>query len=274
MIWQRVIETLRSRRHLAATRIVQPLLAGAAARLGRMAGVRVTRPLAASPAAWKQQAIEDFRSWLADLPETLPDFEKTDATTCDLYTLLVEFTALRQEIRYQNREQHAAIKAQQDFMAGQREMTALVQKRFEELDRLEENIRQACERRTASFFFDVRDALRRGLAASRRVASSGGFFRRPPRGIEGIVEGYELALRRFDRALSYLDIQPVETIGRPFDPTLMAAVDRRFSPGAGDNEVLEEVAGGFVHRGTVLRSANVIVNKAPSQNPVNDPNNQ
>lgn len=264
MIWQRVIEALGQGRHLAASRIVQPLLATAAVRLGRMAGMRVTRPLAASPAAWKQQAMEDFQSWLAELPEALPDFEKTDASACDLHTLLVEFTALRQEIRYQNREQHAAIKAQQDFMAGQHEMTALVQKRFEGLDRLEENIRQACERRTVSFFFDVRDALRRGLVASRRVASAGGLFRRPPRGIDGIVEGYELALRRFDRALGHLDIQPVETIGRPFDPALMAAVERRSSPGAEDNEVLEEVAGGFLRHGTVLRSAKVIVHKATS----------
>jgi molecular chaperone GrpE len=267
MIWQRVIETLQSGRHLAATRIVHPLLGAAAVRLARMAGMRVTRSPDESPAEWKRQAIENFQSWLADLPEAPPDFEKIDPTAYDLYTLLVEFTALRQEIRYQNREQHTAIKAQQDFMTGQHEMTALFQKRFEGLDRLEENIRQACEKRTASFFFDIRDALRRGLAASRRVASAGGFFRRPPGGIDGIVEGYELALRRFDRALSHLDIEPVETVGRLFDPALMAAVDRRSSPGAGDNEVLEEVAGGFTRHGTVLRIAKVIVNKAPSRPP-------
>ncbi len=264
MIGQRLIKTLAAWRRFAATRIVHPLMAAAAVGLGRMAGMRVTPHRDQSPAQWKIQAVEDFQSWLADLPETLPEHEKTDPTAADLYTLLVEFTALRQEIKYQNRQQHAAIKAQQDFMNGQRELTGLFQKRLEGLDRLEENIRQACEKRTASVFFDVRDALQRGLAASRRVASVKGVFRRPPKGINGIVEGYELALRRFDRALAHLDIQPLETVGRPFDPALMAAVDRRWSPEAAEGDVLEEVVGGFIRHGTVLRSAKVIINKALS----------
>jgi len=125
---------------------------------------------------------------------------------------------------------------------------------------LQENIRRSSEERTAAYFLDLRDALQRGLTASGRVASARSLFRLPPKGIEGIVEGYQLALRRFDRALAHLEIRPVETVGRTFDPALMQAVDRRFEAAMAQDEVLEEVAGGFVRNGQVIRTARVIVN--------------
>ncbi len=260
IIWQKTKDYLTRCRRFAADRVFHPLVTFAAIRLSRMAGIRVRLEDEETPTEWKRDALEDFRTWLADLPESYPEREATETTACDLYTLLVEFIALRQEIKYQNREQHTAIKAQQSFMEGQREMADLFQKRLEGLDKIEESVRRSTERRTASFFLDVRDALQRGLTASSRVASARSFFRRPPEGIAGIVEGYELALRRFNRALSHLDIQPVQTVGRPFDPTLMEAVDRRFQTGAAEEEVLEEVAGGFVRNGQVIRTARVIVN--------------
>ena len=59
---------------------------------------------------WKEKVLEDFTAWLSALPEK-PATEKPmtgDPETmdsCDLFTLLSEFTALKQEIRIQNREQ-------------------------------------------------------------------------------------------------------------------------------------------------------------------------
>ena len=243
-----------------AERLVQPILRRTVVYLGRKTGMTVTRGGVETPAEWKQRALGDFQAWLADLPEELPEADPADMTACDLHTLLAELAALRQEIKYQNRQQHSTTKAQQDFMQDWRDLADLFRKRTEALDRLEENIRQNCEMRTASYFLDVRDALRRGLAACRQAAAATGLFRRPPKGIDGIVEGYEIALRRFDRALSHLEIQALETVGRAFDPALMQAIDRQFKPGAAPDEVIEELAGGFVRNAQVIRTARVIVN--------------
>ena len=48
---------------------------------------------------WKQKALVDFKNWLDDLPDTQPVAEDPHMDACDLYTLLSEFSALRQEIR-------------------------------------------------------------------------------------------------------------------------------------------------------------------------------
>lgn len=52
---------------------------------------------------WKEKVLEDFKAWMTDLPEEMPIDRKVDMDSCDLYTLLMEFTALRQEIKFQIR---------------------------------------------------------------------------------------------------------------------------------------------------------------------------
>ncbi|MEI6262218.1 MAG: hypothetical protein WCR46_20230, partial [Deltaproteobacteria bacterium] len=48
---------------------------------------------------WKEKAFEDFSAWLSSLPEKPVSGESVAMESCDLFTLLSEFTALRQEIR-------------------------------------------------------------------------------------------------------------------------------------------------------------------------------
>ena len=59
---------------------------------------------------WKEAVLADFKTWLADLPDTTVNEQETTPESCDLYTLLSEFSALRQEIKIQNREQNKGIK--------------------------------------------------------------------------------------------------------------------------------------------------------------------
>jgi molecular chaperone GrpE (heat shock protein) len=260
VIFPRISRIFTSCRRWTAERLWRPFLRKSAGALARKAGLALTVRTEPKGAEWKRQALSDFDAWLAEMPEEMPEPAETDMTGCDLYTILTELTALRQEIKFQNREQHNTLKALEPFLNDLQELQGLFRDRTEGLERLEDGIRQSCEIRTASFFLDVRDALNRGLSASREAAAATGFFRRPPRGIEGIVEGYEMALRRFDRALSLAGIQPVPAVGRSFDPALMEAVDRKNDANAAPDVVLEELAGGFVRKGVVLRAAQVIVN--------------
>jgi len=110
-------------------------------------------------------------------------------------------------------------------------------------------------------FLDVRDGLIRGLESAKATAATKRLFIRPPQGIEGIVNGYEMALRRFDRALSYFGISLVDALGRPFDPATMRAVGQGSDLNKKTGIVIEEQVGGFVRRNEVIRTAEVIVNK-------------
>ncbi len=210
---------------------------------------------------WKEKVLEDFQAWMTELPEEMPIDRKVDMDSCDLYTLLMEFTALRQEIKFQNREQNNTLRIQQFFIDSLKETLKLLKDRTSKLEKLEERIRMASEKKAILPFLDIRDGLIRGLKAAKAAAASKRLFVRPPRGIEGIVEGYEMAMRRFDRALTYVGITPVTALGRPFDPATMRAVGQGNDPQKEAGIVIEEQVGGFVRQDEVIRTAEVIVNK-------------
>jgi molecular chaperone GrpE (heat shock protein) len=224
---------------------------------------------------WKQTALKDFKFWLEDLPDAAPPGQQSmTAESCDLYTMLSEFSALRQEIRIQTREQSKTLETLTSFISAYDETKDIFKDRSQALAELEDRIRQASEKRAVLPFLDVRDTLSRGYHSSRALADAckemakakSGFFRSAPKGteeiaqgIEGIVEGYEMAIRRFDRALELADIRIVKTVGHPFDAKTMKAVGKRSEPDTEEGIVVEEHLSGFVRGEEVIRTAEVIV---------------
>jgi molecular chaperone GrpE len=235
--------------------------------LRRSAGylLKITQPdrQDSLPAAeWKQEALSDFSQWLENMPENNSVDDRVEMDGCDLYTMLTEFVALRQEIKLQTREQHKTLKIQESLINDHRQIVTLYQGRIEKIDRLEATVRHSTEKRTVMPFLDIRDALMRGLAAAQIASGARSVFRRPVRGIQGVVEGYQLALRRFDRALAAIDIQTILTVGKSFDPTCMRAVDRRKVSEKSPGTVLEEYVCGFIRGDEVIRPAEVVVNES------------
>jgi len=216
---------------------------------------------------WKVTALEDFRLWLSQIPSEQTPVMTATPDTCDLYTMLAEFTALRQEIRMQNREQHRTVNALNSVKGvtdEYGEIYTLFKEKTTQIAQLEQNIRMNSEKRSAICFFDVRDSLVRGYRASVEMAGRKGFFRRPPKDIHTICEGYDMAISRFDKALSMMDIEPIQTDSTLFNPETMKVVETREVPGIENAMVIETVSGGFVRGREVLRFANVIVAQAPN----------
>lgn len=209
---------------------------------------------------WKQKALDDFSAWLAALP-TIESEGEPGPQACDLYSMLLEFTALRQEIKLQNRQQRTTLRTQEDLFGRFHTIVAQLDERVASLDRIhDQNWRQSVEEAAVIPFLDLRDALVRGLTAARAVAGTRSFWRRSPNSIDAVVAGYEMALRRFDRSLDRLGIRVIETIGRPFDATRMRAVDKRKVANQKPGIVLDVTLGGFIRAGRVLRIAEVVVN--------------
>ena len=210
---------------------------------------------------WKQRALDDFRQWLDTAGEEPPAHGESDAGDCDLRDLFAEFAALRQEIRLQNREQARA--GRELAAAAERYDTAARQaaRCDETLAAFEQRVSRTAEDRCLLQTLEVRDALVRGRDAAVRLRDRPRLFTRPPRGAAGVVEGYELAISRFDRVLSRFDVRPVQTVGRPFDGRVMHAVEARRVGRIDDGVVVEELRSGFVRRDDVLRLADVAVNR-------------
>ena len=218
---------------------------------------------------WKQSVLEDFGRWLDEAVEAAPDSGNDagdrESPECDLRDLFAELAALRQEIRLQNREQSRAGRELAKAVDGYDTATRLIRRREDDLDAFETRIVREAESRCLRSVLEVRDALVRGREAALELRDRTGLFRRPPRGIAGVVEGYELALRRFDRMLSRFGVRRLQTTGHPFDSRIMHALEIRRVERAEDGVVVEELLGGFTRDGEVLRLADVAVNRLDTQ---------
>ncbi len=211
---------------------------------------------------WKAQALEDFKSWLSEIPSDVPASLSVTPDTCDLYTLLSEFTSLKQEIKMQNREQHRTLKAMtqiQSMTDAYQEIMGHFDDKTRQISTLEQNIRKETEKRTAMSFLDIRDSLIRGRNTCVTAASVKGFFRRAPKEMDSIHKGYEMAIRKFDASLALLDIYPMETDGVAFDPMTMKALETKQGTDRDKGTVLETISGGFRRGDDVLIYAQVIV---------------
>ena len=60
-------------------------------------------------------------------------------------------------------------------------------------------------------------------------------------------------------ALQKLGVQPIESVGKAFDPRLHEAVEMVDTAGAKDHEVLDEFQRGYQYKGRLLRPAMVRV---------------
>ena len=210
---------------------------------------------------WRDAALEDFRRWLDRLPGDSPPEDGTGSEECDLHTLFAELAALRQEVRLQSREQGRSArdldKARERYDAG----IEAAQRQMADLSLFEERILKATERRCLLPFLEVRDALLRGRDAATRLAAPRGLWRRVPSGMAEVVDGYGMAVERFDRALDLVGVEVLHPLGERFDADTMHAVHTRRVSGVADQEVVEELRCGFLRSGVVLRFAEVVVNR-------------
>ncbi|MDD9982516.1 MAG: nucleotide exchange factor GrpE, partial [Gammaproteobacteria bacterium] len=182
---------------------------------------------------WKRSALEDFRRWLDELGEDAPDpgddtgDDAGDRASpeCDLHDLFAELAALRQEIRLQNREQSRAGREFANAADRYDAATGLMRRHEEDLAAFEKRIAREAENRCLRSVLEVRDALVRGREAATALRERPGLFRRPPRGVAAVVEGYEMALRRFDRMLARFGVRRLPATGHPFDSRTMHAME-------------------------------------------------
>ncbi len=226
---------------------------------------------------WKTRALADFSDWLNSLdqapPEALPQdpVDQKEATIApalqdtgipggpDLYTLLSEFVSLKKQIQVQTREQSRNLQGLKDFntFAGEgRQILNDLSRQVSRMGALEDKLREETTADILQAFLDIRDALARGTAARTRVTAP--FVRQKK--IHALLDGYQIALNKYDQALLRLETTPISTTGKPFDPDTMTAVDTCHVPDMPQGVVTQEISGGFVRRGKVLRHARVVVN--------------
>jgi molecular chaperone GrpE len=228
--------------------------------------------------------LADFRVWLEDLasgPRERAGAERgednpsqTGRPPFDLHTFVTQFTALRHEVNLQTKATRAAVE-QNARLIEQRPTTdetlrPLVKAVIDIADSLALALRQVEKVRTGvePLLADLADSLpleRPGLftrlfamptlsgphAKAVEVADKLRSF------LAGVADGYAMSLRRVERVLPQLGLEPIPASGRPFDPDTMEVVEVVAAEPSG--VVSEEVRRGYRWNGTVFRFAQVKV---------------
>jgi len=79
------------------------------------------------------------------------------------------------------------------------------------------------------------------------------------------AKGMELIYQRFYDALKKLGLEPIESVGKPFDPHMHHAIDMVETAEAPDHTVLEEFQRAYNFKSKLLRPAMVKVAVTPKQ---------
>ncbi len=80
-------------------------------------------------------------------------------------------------------------------------------------------------------------------------------------------EGIELVLAEIHKTFSKYGVEPIEALGKPFDPNLHEAMQRCETDEAAPNTVVEVLQKGYLYRGRLLRPALVVVAVQPESAP-------
>jgi molecular chaperone GrpE len=213
----------------------------------------------------RQQMVEAIATWLHDLTEAepppqglAPEVMGSSEPAPDLFSMLSQLTALTRETQLQGR---ATSRLHAELSAALTQLTETATSPEAMARKLGEARREA-RLELITELLDVRDRFTRGLAeAQRRLERLQGIRaylgQRPV--LEALVEGNLLARERFDDLLRRLDVQEIPCVGRPFDPTVMQAVEVVQASDVTPGTVLDVFRPGYTSNGRVLRAAEVKV---------------
>jgi hypothetical protein len=212
-------------------------------------------------ADWKAELRAQFESWLESVEEIPEAFDEPAAEDApDLYSFYEELAALRAENRKGNRKS-AEVFSQFGDSLGHFE--GEVKRLREQLLRLApQGGEQALPRPHCLALVEMLDRLRRLRSALERPPKPGFFaFLAPDRpwreAWENLRQAFSILLTHLQKLTEQAGVQPMLTLGEPFDPTRMVAVGTTPAGAGPVNRVAEEAAAGYLWRGEVLRPAEV-----------------
>lgn len=120
------------------------------------------------------------------------------------------------------------------------------------LNRAADERAAASKARFIESLLPVMDDLERAIDAAAREGSS-----------ESILQGVRSIANRLQSALTSAGVEPIESVGEPFNPELHEAVDTEETDPEMDGIVIDEYGRGFRMGDRLLRPARVKVGRAP-----------
>ena len=83
--------------------------------------------------------------------------------------------------------------------------------------------------------------------------------------LESFKEGIEMIQKQFTTFLKNQKVEPIEAMGKPFDPSLHEVMTQQESEDHAENTVIQEYSKGYTLNGRILHSAKVVIAKKPAK---------
>lgn len=209
--------------------------------------------------ATKEQLVSRFRAYLDD---PLPQAQDAAPGAPDLFTLLAEVSALKNEVKLESRQVKTALEQFRElFDTLQRANTRLGEELNQQRER-EANTRREAERDLLLELLELRDRLSAGCDQAGRYRPGWAARRgKAAAFIAAMADGLGMNLSRLDHILARRGVRPLVSLNRPFDPQTMHAAEIAHRADQADGRVIGEIRAGFLQHDRLLRPAEVIVNK-------------
>ena len=87
----------------------------------------------------------------------------------------------------------------------------------------------------------------------------------PNASLQTLKEGVEMIQKQFSTFLKNQKVEPIEAMGKPFDPNLHEVMTQMESEEHDESTVMQEYSKGYTLNGRILRSAKVVTAKKPAK---------
>jgi molecular chaperone GrpE len=208
--------------------------------------------------AVRDQLLERFRDYLERVNEA-PTASAAEAP--DLFTLLGEQAALKNEVKLESRQMKAALEQFRSLFTTLEQANARLGDELARQREREALARQEAERDLLVELLELHDRLQAGHDQAHRYRASWLARRRAAQFVASMAEGMAMILRRLDEILARRGVRPLDTLNQAFDPQTMHALGTEHHPDRPPGLVVGETRRGFLYRDRLLRPAEVTVNK-------------
>lgn len=206
----------------------------------------------------KQELTARFRDYLDREPQCLDEMDRGT----DLFSLFTEFAGLRSEVRLESRQFKSALDDFRDAFnaldSSSRETAACVAQM--QADRNDSG--QTDMISVIMGLVELHDRLSDAITQEQEAGGPGilSFFCRTlVRKYRAHVEGQKMLMERVLDLMALCGVEPVEAVGKKFNPRLMKTVDFITDARRKDGTVCSQQRTGFLWNKQLLRPAEVIV---------------
>lgn len=186
----------------------------------------------------------------------------------DLFTLLAELTALKNEVKLESRQVKGALDQFRDAFDLVRRTQGRLDEGEAERRESDRRAREASERDLLLELLELRDRFQAGYDQARRYDP--GWLARLGKAdsfVAKMAEGMGMNLGRLDDTLARRGVRPLRALGQRFDPQTMHAAEAGWDSSQADGLVLAERRRGFLQGERLLRPAEVVVNRITRPEP-------